>query len=139
MRTLREGFGVERFQFHGFCFCFVNKMFSNLSDFTFFAKLPSYEELHPPMRPLLDAGLCIESSRGSSRRAAAAISRAFCWGGSATRISSRWLRLPAGLFCLAKMVKFVVLVVEIFLLCCDDMGFGFGFDSVLPRGWSLST
>ena len=29
-----------------------------------------------------------------------------------------------GSFCFAKIVKLVVWVVEIFLLCCDDMGFG---------------
>ena len=34
--------------FKGFCFCFVNMIFSDRSDFTFCAKLPSYEELHPP-------------------------------------------------------------------------------------------
>ena len=32
----------------GFCFCLVNMIFSDRSDFTFCAKLPSYEELHPP-------------------------------------------------------------------------------------------
>ena len=46
------------------CFCFVNMIFSDFSDFTFFAKRPSYEELHPPMRPFLDAGLCIGARAG---------------------------------------------------------------------------
>ena len=51
------------------------------------------------MRPILDAGLCIESSRGSSLRAAAVFSRAF-WGVfrkkvfSAVAATPCWNHLP---------------------------------------------
>ena len=50
----------------GFCLCFVNNIFSDNSDFICFAKLPSYEELHPPMRPLLDA-VCASRARAGLR------------------------------------------------------------------------
>ena len=36
------------FIYTGFCFCFMNMIFSDRSDFTFCAKLPSDEEFHPP-------------------------------------------------------------------------------------------
>ena len=45
---VERNFGVGLLIFKGFCFCSVNMIFSDRSDFTFCAKLPSYEELHPP-------------------------------------------------------------------------------------------
>ena len=48
----------------GFCFSFMNMIFSDFTDFTFFAMKPSYKELHPPERPLFDAGLCIGAHAG---------------------------------------------------------------------------
>ena len=73
---VERNFGVGRFDFQGFLLLFREHDFLRPQRLHLLREVPSYEELHP-LRPLLDAGLCIVSSRGSSRRAAAAFSRAF--------------------------------------------------------------
>ena len=77
MRALREEFGVERSHFHRFLLLFGEHEFLRSQRLHFLREVAQQQGEPPPIRPLLDAGLCIMSLRGSSRRAAAVCSRAF--------------------------------------------------------------
>ena len=122
----------------GFCFCFVNMIFSNRSDFTFCAKLPSYEELHPPY-VLSWMQVCASWARAGLRGELRRLFRGRFGGFSARRISPRWLRLRAGLFLPREDREARRLGGGDVLALLRRHGLRLGPDSVLPLGWSLST
>ena len=90
------------------------------------------------MRPLLDAGLCIESSRGSSRRAAAAFSGRF-GGVFREKDFSSVAATPCGTLLPREDREVRRLGGGDFLALLRRHGLRLGPDSVSPRGWSLST
>ena len=120
---------MERSHFHRFLLLFGEHEFLRSQRLHFLREVAQQQGEPPPIRPLLDAGLCIMSLRGSSRRAAAAFSRAF-WGFCPREgLLLGYCDSVLGSFYLAKIMDLCVWVVKIFLLCCDDVDLNPGCNS----------